>query len=101
MRLFPLWRRVREGSIPSRTRRRRFREQTLQGSPARATWWQKPAGKKKNTVSPEVLGGKNVFYFLTPLDKGRLQTLPLAYDMGRKEWFDMAASGVRHFPGGG
>ncbi len=47
-----------------------------------------------------VLGGKNVFYFLTPLDKGRLQTLPVAYDVNMKEWFDTAASGIRHFPGG-
>ncbi len=47
-----------------------------------------------------VLGGKNVFYFLTSFDKGRLQTLPVAYDVGRKEWFDTAASGMRHFPGG-
>ncbi len=48
----------------------------------------------------QVLGGKNVYYFLTPLDKGRLQTLPVAYDVNTKEWFDTAASGMRHFPGG-
>jgi Flp pilus assembly protein TadD len=47
-----------------------------------------------------VLGGKNVYYFLTPFSKGRLQTLPLAYDVNKKEWFDTAASGIRHFPGG-
>ena len=47
-----------------------------------------------------VLGGKNVFYFLTPLDRGRLQTLPVAYDIEKKQWFDTAASGIRHFPGG-
>jgi tetratricopeptide (TPR) repeat protein len=47
-----------------------------------------------------VLGGKNVYYFLTPLKRGRLQTLPVAYDVNRKEWFDTAASGLRHFPGG-
>ena len=47
-----------------------------------------------------VLGGKNVCYFLTSLDKGRLQTLPLAFDVNKKEWFDTAASGLRHFPGG-
>ena len=47
-----------------------------------------------------VLGGKNVYYFLTLLARGRLQTLPLAYDVNRKEWFDTAASGMRHFPGG-
>ena len=45
------------------------------------------------------MGGKNVYYFLTPMERGRLQTLPLAYDVQRKEWFDTAASGVRHFPG--
>ena len=47
-----------------------------------------------------VLGGKNVYYFLTPYKKGRLQTLPIAYDVNKREWFDTAASGVRHFPGG-
>lgn len=48
----------------------------------------------------QVIGGKNVFYFLTLLEKGRLQTLPLAYDVRKKEWYDMAGSSVRHFPGG-
>jgi hypothetical protein len=43
------------------------------------------------------LGGKNVFYFLTPLERGRLQVLPLAYDINEKEWFDTAASAMRHF----
>ena len=43
-----------------------------------------------------VLGGKNVYYFLIPLEKGRLQTLPIAYDVNRNEWFDTAASGMRH-----
>lgn len=43
------------------------------------------------------LGGKNVYYFLTPMDRGRLQVLPLAYDARRKAWFDTAASGIRHF----
>jgi tetratricopeptide (TPR) repeat protein len=47
----------------------------------------------------QVLGGKNVYYFLTPLPKGRLQTLPIAYDVRGKQWFDTAASGIRHFPG--
>ena len=46
-----------------------------------------------------VIGGKNVYYFLTLLDRGRLQTLPLAFDVNKKEWFEMASSGVRHFPG--
>ena len=54
-------------------------------------------GKRYRIV--HVLGGKNVYYFLTPLDRGRLQTLPVAYDLHHKQWFDTAASGVRHFPG--
>ena len=45
-----------------------------------------------------VLGGKNAYYFLTPLEKGRLQVLPVAYDVPKKTWYDTAASGVRHFP---
>jgi tetratricopeptide (TPR) repeat protein len=58
-----------------------------------------PQGTKRYRIA-HVLGGKNVYYFLTPLDKGRLQTLPVAYDVQKKEWFDTAASGVRHFPTG-
>lgn len=58
-----------------------------------------PAGKKTYPIA-YVLGGKNVYYFLTGLDRGRLQTLPVAYDVRSKEWFDTAASGIRHFPGG-
>ncbi len=57
----------------------------------------KPPSEGKRYKMEHVLGGKNVYYFLTPLDKGRLQTLPLAYDVKKKEWFDTAASGVRHF----
>ena len=57
-----------------------------------------PDGEKKYPIE-HVLGGKNVYYFLTKLDRGRLQTLPVAYDVRKKEWFDTAASGVRHFPG--
>ena len=56
-------------------------------------------GPKRYRIE-HVLGGKNVCYFLTSLDKGKLQTLPVAYDLDKKEWFDTAASGVRHFPGG-
>ena len=56
-------------------------------------------GKKKQYRIEYALGGKNVFYFLTPMDRGRLQTLPVAYDVRKKEWFDTALSGLRHFPG--
>ena len=57
-----------------------------------------PEGEKKYRID-HAMGGKNVYYFLTAVDRGRLQTLPVAYDVNKKEWFDMAASGVRHFPG--
>ena len=56
-------------------------------------------GKQRQYRMEYALGGKNVFYFLTPLDKGRLQILPVAYDVRKKEWFDTALSGLRHFPG--
>ena len=46
------------------------------------------------------LGGKNIYYLLTPLERGRLQVLPLAYDVHIKEWFDAAGSMVRHFTDG-
>lgn len=55
--------------------------------------------KKKYKIA-YVLGGKNVCYFLAPFKKGRMQTLPVAYDVNKKEWFDTAASHMRHFPGG-
>jgi Tfp pilus assembly protein PilF len=57
---------------------------------------QGPEGKK-NFPLAHVLGGKNVYYFLTPLDKGRLQVLPVAYDVRQKEWYNTTASMVRHF----
>lgn len=59
-----------------------------------------PKGKKKKYPILHALGGKNVYYFLTPLARGRLQTLPVAYDVRTKQWFDTAASGVRHFGSG-
>jgi tetratricopeptide (TPR) repeat protein len=57
-----------------------------------------PKGTKRYRIE-HAMGGKNVFYFLTMLEKGRLQTLPVAYDVNRREWFDTAASGIRHIPG--
>ena len=59
-----------------------------------------PKGTKQYKIE-HVLGGKNVYYLLAPFPKGRLQTLPIAYDINKKLWFDTAASGVRHFPGNG
>jgi hypothetical protein len=57
---------------------------------------EKTDGEEKKLKIVHVLGGKNVYYFLTPIDRGRLQTLPVAYDVNKKEWFDTAASGMRH-----
>jgi len=56
-----------------------------------------PEGDRRYPIE-YVMGGKNVYYFLTPYLRGRLQTMPLAYDLNTKSWFDTAASGVRHFP---
>jgi tetratricopeptide (TPR) repeat protein len=56
-----------------------------------------PDGEKQYPIA-HVMGGKNIYYFLTRLERGRLQVLPLAYDVHKKSWYDTAASGVRHFP---
>ena len=58
-----------------------------------------PDGPKSYTIA-HTLGGKNVYYFLTPLERGRLQVLPVSYDVNRKLWFDTAGSAVRHFGSG-
>ncbi len=55
-----------------------------------------PDGERTFPIA-QVMGGKNVFYFLTPMERGRLQVLPLAYDVHKKAWYDTAGSGVRHF----
>ncbi|WP_031482034.1 HEAT repeat domain-containing protein [Maridesulfovibrio frigidus] len=57
---------------------------------------EKTGDEVKKYPIEHVLGGKYVYYFLTPMEKGRLQTLPLAYDVKKNEWFDMAGSGIRH-----
>jgi len=49
----------------------------------------------------QALGGKDVIYLLTAFDRGRLQTLPVAYDVHKREWFDMAGSGAPHAPAAG
>ncbi len=57
-------------------------------------------GEKRYAIE-HAMGGKNVYYFLTPMQKGRLQVLPLAYDVRRKEWFNATGSMIRHFGGAG
>ena len=56
-----------------------------------------PDGRRDYPIE-HAMGGKNVYFFLTPLERGRLQVLPLAYDVQKKEWYDTAASMVRHAP---
>ncbi len=53
-------------------------------------------GEKRYPIV-QAMGGKNVYYFLTPLERGWLQVLPVAYDVRRREWFDTTASAMRHF----
>jgi len=78
----------------------RIGEQRYRAEIAPDEGWVREIGPAGETTHPivHVLGGKNVYYFLTPYQRGRLQTLPLAYDVRRQEWFDTAGSGVRHFP---
>ena len=54
-----------------------------------------PKGKGKYRID-HAMGGKNVYYFLTPLERGRLQVLPVAYDVPKKQWINATASMVRH-----
>ncbi len=56
------------------------------------------AGLTKDYLVLWALGGKNVYYFLAEWEGGRLQTLPLAYDVNTKKWYNNPESAVRHFP---
>ena len=56
---------------------------------------QGPQGERRYPIL-HVIGGKNVYYFLTSLERGRLQVLPLAYDVNRHAWYDTTASAVGH-----
>jgi Flp pilus assembly protein TadD len=62
--------------------------------------WVREKEGDKETRYPiaQVMGGKNVYYFLTQMPQGRLQVLPVAYDVHKRAWYDTTASGVRHFP---
>ncbi len=55
------------------------------------------SGGEQEYPIAHALGGKNVFYLLTPMERGRLQVLPLAFDVRRKVWFHATASMIRHF----
>lgn len=67
-----------------------------QTGPGQGWVLEKAGGKKTRLPIKHALGGKTIFYFLNPMDRGRLQTLPVAYDIKKKAWFDTAKSGLRH-----
>ncbi len=72
---------------------RRYRADTAAGEVV-----EESAGRSRRYPIQWVMGGKNVFYLLTPLERGRLQVLPVAFDLGTRAWFDTALSAVRHLP---
>ncbi len=43
------------------------------------------------------LGGKNVYFFLTELDRGMLQVLPISFDVRAGSWYGTTGSMVRGF----
>ncbi len=59
------------------------------------------SGTAARYAALHVLGGKYLYYFLTPFPGGRLQVLPLAYDCSSDEWYGTTGSSVRHFESGG
>jgi len=56
-----------------------------------------PDGTQKTYPILHALGGKNVFFFLVPLEKGKLQVAPMAYHVHQKIWYNATSSMVRHF----
>ena len=60
----------------------------------------RPDGSTKTYPVLHALGGKNVFFFLVPLEQGKLQVAPIAYHVHRKDWYDSTSSMVRHFNNG-
>jgi tetratricopeptide (TPR) repeat protein len=62
-----------------------------------AGWVREKGGEGEKTYRIEhVMGGKNVYFFLAPLERGRLQVLPVAYNLAQKKWYNTTASMVRH-----
>jgi tetratricopeptide (TPR) repeat protein len=59
--------------------------------------WEDGSDGRRPLAMEHALGGKNVYYFLTPMPRGRLQVLPVAFDTRARTWFDTTASMVRHF----
>ncbi len=58
---------------------------------------QQATGTVSRYPALHAMGGKYIYFFLTPFPGGRLQVLPLAYDCDTKSWYNNPESGVRHF----
>jgi Tfp pilus assembly protein PilF len=54
--------------------------------------WMEEAASGRRFSIRYALGGKNIFYFLTELERGHLQVMPLAYDVRTRTWLDSTAS---------
>ncbi|OVE74135.1 hypothetical protein BVX94_01460 [bacterium B17] len=66
-------------------------------SPGKGFMIETKGAKQKKYKIEHAMGGKNVFFFLTPMERGRLQVMPLSYNINTREWYDTTASMVRHF----
>jgi tetratricopeptide (TPR) repeat protein len=56
-------------------------------------------GAKRAYAIQQVLGGKYIYYFLTTLERGHMQVLPLAFDVRKRAWVETTASIVTHSAG--
>lgn len=61
-------------------------------------WMSDNEGKEYNIEY--AMGGKNYYNFLTLMDDGRLQVLPVIYDVKHNEWKNTTRSMLRHFEDG-
>ena len=67
---------------------------------ARGGWIvEQKAGAKHAYPIQQALGGKNIYYFLTTLERGHLQVLPLAFNVRKRAWMETTASMALHQTG--
>jgi tetratricopeptide (TPR) repeat protein len=67
---------------------------------ARGGWIvEEKTGAKHAYAMQHVLGGKYIYYFLTTLERGHLQVLPLAFDARKRTWVETTASIALHQAG--
>jgi len=57
-------------------------------------------GTVKTYPIRHALGGRNIYFFLVPIEQGKLQVAPLAYYVHTGLWYNSTASMVRHFQSG-